>query len=107
MKELVLKIGGQEISAPAGVPTGGFNVASTKIIPVFLQAAFIFGALLTLIFVLWAGLDWIMSGGNKEGLQKARHKLLYAVLGLVIIMVSFLMVNFLGFSLGVNYFNPT
>lgn len=107
MDYFVLKVGGQEIGAPAGVPTGGFDIASTKIIPVLIQSAFVFGALLSLLFVMWAGLDWIMSGGTKEGLQKARGKLIFAVIGMGIVMTSLLMVNFLGFSLGVNYFKPS
>lgn len=106
IQQLALKIDGKEIGAPQGVPTGGFNVASTKIIPVLIDAALILGILLSLLFLMWAGLDWIMSGGNKEGLQKARGKLIFAVIGLGIIMGAFLMVNFLGFSLGVNYFAP-
>lgn len=106
MDKLVLKIGGQEIGAPAGVPTGGLVIAGNKAISLAINVAFVFTILLTLVFVIWAGLDWIMSGGNKEGLQKARHKLLYAILGIGIVMLAFFIINFVGYSLGVQFFAP-
>lgn|SRR3989338_3622405 len=40
-------------------------------------------------FYSWGGLAWIVSGGNKESVEKARDKIVAALIG-VIIMVAVL-----------------
>ena len=56
IKELVLKINGQEILAPRNVPVGGANTGSA-IITLVVNLLFIAAILLALIFLLWGGID--------------------------------------------------
>ncbi len=51
-------------------------------VQLFLLAA----AVLMLVYLLWGGLDWILSGGDKERLQKARQKITNAVVGMFVII---------------------
>jgi NADH:ubiquinone oxidoreductase subunit 6 (subunit J) len=79
-----------KISPPPGSPGGGDPVVGlSKIISVGLQIFLIVAAVMMLVLLLWGGLDWIASGGEKEKLSKAQNKLFNAVLGMLIIISAF------------------
>ena len=89
------------IKPPANVPTGNFTTFQT-VIRNGIVILFIVAVILTLIFLIWGGIQWTMSGGEKEGLQKARLKLTYAIIGLVVVLLAFLIINFMGGLFGIN-----
>ena len=106
MNYLSLKINGQEATAPQGIPTGGLKENELLIQNVL--GLLIFGAvLLALVFLILGGISWITSGGDKAKIQAARNRLLYAIIGLVIVFLSFLIVNLVGFMFGVNLLSTT
>jgi hypothetical protein len=41
------------------------------------------------IFLLWGGLQWITAGGDKDAVEKARKKILGALIGLAIVFSSY------------------
>lgn len=63
------------------------------------------GQLLTLIFVLcivvalfylvWGGFKWLVSGGDKTALDAARQHIIAAIVGLVVIFLSYFILNIL------------
>ncbi len=67
------------------------RVTITKIIVLFLQ----FLGIIFLVLILFAGFQWMMSGGNEEKVGKAKKLLINAVIGLVIILVSWLLARYL------------
>lgn len=68
----------------------------------------ILGALAGLVFVIllamfmMGSLNWLTAGDNAEKLKKARGTFISAVVGLVIISVSYLIINILGSFLGID-----
>jgi hypothetical protein len=44
---------------------------------------------ISFIFLLWGGLQWIMAGGDKEGTEKARKKITAALIGLAIVFSAY------------------
>lgn len=52
-----------------------------------------FLGLLAVIMVIYGGFLYVSSAGNEENVKKAKQILLYAVLGIVIILISFALVN--------------
>lgn len=44
-------------------------------------------SLFMLAYLMWGALDWVLSGGEKERITKAQHKITNAVLGLIILIV--------------------
>lgn len=56
----------------------------------------IIGIALTAIFIIIAGIQWITSGGNKEGLQKAKARITYSIIGLIVILLSFFIIKVIG-----------
>lgn len=43
------------------------------------------GVIITLLYLLWGGLEWITSGGDKSKLEKARSRITSAVIGLIVL----------------------
>lgn len=64
---------------------------------VFLQNIFIIVlvavVVLCLIFLIFGGIKWIVSQGEKEGVEKAKGTIISAILGLVIVFLSFFIVE--------------
>lgn len=48
-----------------------------------------------LLFIIIGGFRYIISGGNTENVEKARNTVLYAILGLIIVFLSYLAVAYL------------
>jgi hypothetical protein len=54
------------------------------------------------IFLLWGGLQWIMAGGDKEGTEKARKKITSALIGLAIVFSAYALLYILRALFNVN-----
>lgn len=55
----------------------------------------------SLFFLIWGGIKWITSGGDKGKIEQARSTLIAAVVGLAISLLAFFIVDFvLGFFTG-------
>ena len=56
----------------------------------------VFGTLvgISVIIIVVAGIQFMTSGGNPEQTNKARNKILYAVIGLVISLSAEILINF-------------
>lgn len=59
--------------------------------------AFIFAGLVALVLIIWAGIKYIRSGGDQKQVQGARQTLTYAIIGLVLILGSVLIINFISY----------
>ena len=46
-----------------------------------------------LIFLIIGGIKWIMSGGDKEGANKAKETVTSALIGLVIVLGAYILIN--------------
>jgi len=69
--------------------------ALASLIGFFIQIVFLVGGLAALVYLLWGALDWLMSSGEKEKIQKAQNKIMNAVIGLLLIVVSFTVFSFI------------
>lgn len=49
---------------------------------------FVLGGLVALVYLLWGALDWIISGGKTEDVEKARKKIVAAILGLIVMIAT-------------------
>ena len=93
--------GGQTIQPPQHIPSGGIDVVSKVFRNAFI-IMLIACVALALIFMTYAGIQWITSGGDKTKLQAARAKLTYAIIGLIVAFVAFFIVGIIGFFFKVN-----
>lgn len=56
----------------------------------------------SLIFLMIGGIKWITSGGDKEGMAKAKNTVTYAIIGLALGLLSFVFISILGNFFGLN-----
>src|SRR5438552_17405424 len=100
MKELALSIGQfGEIKPPGDLKIFGLN----SIIQTFISALLIVAILLSLIYVIWGAIDYIMSEGDKQRIQQARQKFIFAIIGLIIVLLSFFIIGAVGDVFGINF----
>lgn len=100
---LTLPNGGQ-VQPPAGIPSGGVETLQ-KAMGGGITIMIILAALLSLIFLVWGGMQWTSSGGDKGKVAAARSKITYAIIGLVVALCAFLIVNILGAFFNVKLFS--
>jgi threonine/homoserine/homoserine lactone efflux protein len=93
--------GTYSIEPVAGMPTGGLNTLK-NVITNGLTWAFVLITLASLAFLIWGGIEWITSGGDKGKVDAARKKITYAIIGLLVALSSFLIINVLGWFLGIG-----
>lgn len=102
MKYLSLKLpGGQTIESPRSIPSGGID----KVGDIFKNAytiLLIITVVLSIVFIIFGGIQWITSGGDKGKVDAARKKVTWAVIGLIVAFASFLIVGLIGFFFDVN-----
>jgi arginine exporter protein ArgO len=64
------------------------------------------GGIAFLIYLVWGALEWITASGDKNDLDKARHKITNALIGLTIMVASFAIVKFVEAVFGINLLSP-
>lgn len=101
MEYLAFKIGNNEIKAPTGLPDPN-KINVDQIIKNALSIFITAGVAISLIFVVWAGVRWITSGGDKQKLASARAQLTWAIIGLIIIFLSFFIINLISYVFNVK-----
>ncbi len=88
--------GGQQIEAPDGVSdklNGGFDTSGAALIQLGLSWLFLISALLALIFLIFSGIQWITSQGDPNKIAAAKSRLLYSIIGLIVVAISFFVVR--------------
>ncbi|MBP6913120.1 MAG: hypothetical protein KBC00_00730 [Candidatus Levybacteria bacterium] len=99
MKYLSLTLPGYgEVQTPENIPSGAS--APSDIISFGLGMIVVIGIIASLIFMLYAGVLWITSQGDKTKIDRARRTITYSIVGLIIILLSFTIVRIIGFILG-------
>lgn len=64
-----------------------------KIIVEVIQYSLIFIGLLAVGFAIYGGVLYITSGGDSEKTTKARNTLLYAVLGVILVVLAYAIIS--------------
>ena len=70
-----------------------------------LKFVMVLGALLVFMYLIWGGIEWITSGGDKTKTESARNKITAAVLGLIILAASWAILGLVLQFLGVGDLN--
>ena len=102
MRELALTLpNGQQVTAPASVPSGGLSKVS-QIISAGVTILIIVAAVICLFTLVQAGIQWTTSGGDKGRVAAARARITYAIVGLIVALASFFFVSLLGNFFGIK-----
>ena len=81
-------------------PTKGFFTSFETLWSRLLQFVMAIGLLMVFLYLIWGGIDWITSGGDKGKTEGARNKITAAVIGLIVLAAAYailtIAVGFLG-----------
>lgn len=83
------------------------GIALGKLIGNLVGALFIAGFLLTFMFLIIGGIQWITAGGDKQALEKARTGITNAIMGLVIVAATYAVMTLVGRFFGIEITNLT
>lgn len=72
-----------------------------RIFSLFLALA----VLIAVFFLIWGGIKWILSGGDKGGVEAARNTIIAAVIGLVVTFLAFFIISIVGRFFGIDLLN--
>lgn len=92
------QLNGKNFGVPAAPGTGIIGTTVKNVISLF----FVFGGIATLIYFVWGAFDWITSGGDKEKVAGARKKMTNAIIGLILLALSYFIVGLVGEVVGFN-----
>lgn len=82
------------------------NTATLKCLPAVFQNV-VYGLLLfagvgAMVFIILGGFKFMTAGGDPKQIDEGKKTLIYAIVGLLIIMFSFLIINIVGWFTGLN-----
>lgn len=82
------------------------GVATLKCVPVIFNnivyAALLFAGVVALFIIIYSGFQFVTSGGDPKQVEGAKKTATYAIIGLVVILLSFFIINMIGFITGTN-----
>ncbi len=87
----------------SGVPkdgAGGINFLLDNIIGIFFSA----GAIAFIIMFVWGAVQMILSGGDKEAIAKSRAKITWAIVGVALLSLSYVIFALLQYMTGFAFF---
>jgi len=67
----------------------------------------IVGGLAFLVYLMWGGIQWVTSGGDKTKLDEAQHKIYNSMVGLGVLVASYAFVRLVSGVLDINLLQPT
>lgn len=71
------------------------------------QTIIIVGGLAFMMYFLWGAVNWILSGGEKGKLEEAKNHITQGLIGLAILVASYVIIKFLQAALGIDLLNIT
>ncbi len=121
MTNLVAEItGGTPLGGSSGGlkglgPLGEFTQTSVGT-PAFTEFTNVFSTALGVLTIsagLWfiiqvfgGAFQWLASGGDKDGVQKAQKKITNAIVGLFVVVFSYALISIVGLIFGINILSP-
>ncbi len=73
-----------------------------QFLPKLLQVALILGSVFTLIWLIWGGLEFILSGSDPERSKSAKNKMTQAVIGLAFLASIWVIWRLVTYFLGIS-----
>jgi hypothetical protein len=89
------------VPQPTGMKITDIGVLISRIISV----TFIVAGILTFAFLVFGGIEWLTSGGDKSKTESARNRITAAVVGLAIVAASWALMQLISYFFGVDVFS--
>ena len=83
---------------------GGEGAQISTLLNPFIINIFIISGLLAFFVIILAGFNYITAAGDKNKVEQAQHMLTYGIVGLVVVVTSFLITRIIGAVIGFPFF---
>lgn len=83
----------------------GKGLSLGSVLGFVITIVFVIAVLVALLFLIWGGIKWITSGGDKGGVETARNQIIAAIIGLIIVFLAFFILNLVLGLFNLNLFN--
>lgn len=77
------------------IPNPLLSFEPGNVLAQIINTLLLWGGAVALVFIIIGGFRFIISMGNPEGVEKARHTVMYAILGLILIFLAYIIVAYL------------
>ena len=106
----VMPVSASTTPVPMSPPPGMMADATlSTLVPTILNVVFGIGAVIALFFLIYGAYSWITSSGDKGNTEKARNRIVAAVVGLILLSATWAIMNIvlgiLGAGSASNVFN--
>jgi type VI protein secretion system component VasK len=86
---------------PPATGTVPAETAVSNIVTNIITLLFLLGGIAAILYLLWAGIQYITSAGNPEKMKSARQSIIAVVVGIVVMMAAWFIIR-LAVSLGLE-----
>ncbi|MBI2442553.1 MAG: hypothetical protein HYV40_01435 [Candidatus Levybacteria bacterium] len=89
----------QESINPCAEGNADLSLCKTSTLPfgtafgTIIQFLFVIAVILALGFLVYGGIRWITSGGDKGGVETARNTIIAAIVGLILVFLAYVILN--------------
>ena len=86
-------------------PTGDYGTLDFKVsdlVSLIISLCFVVAGVVSFIFLLIGGVQWILAGGDKEGTEKARKRITAALIGLASVFSAYALNLLIGAIFGLS-----
>ncbi len=83
-------------------PPAAFYVSFGEMLTNVMNIVVVIGVIAVLLYLIWGGIEWITSGGDKGKTESARNKITAAIVGLIILISSWAILMFVQDILGIQ-----
>lgn len=78
------------------------NIKASGIVSTVINILLGGAGIIAFIYLLWGGWAWIMSGGDKDALERARKRVTTSLVGLAIVFSSYALLYLIQGFFGIN-----
>jgi len=84
-------------------PTGWVYITQLgQLVSALTGLAILISAILCFLYLVWGGIEWIASGGDKAAMESARNRITAAFVGLTIVLVAWAIMKMLETFFGIT-----
>lgn len=93
-----------ETTIPISTPTNSITSIG-QLVSSGITAVIVIAGLMTFLYLVWGGIEWLTSGGDKSKYEAARDRITAALIGLAIVSAAWAVMQLVSFFFGIDITN--